>query len=481
MGEVSAVRWRRRASGCSRFVTFPGRWVMRWRLWTLPGRVLALVLVVHTLTIGTVLGTAWAFHIDTEHWTVAAILVVAGVLHLEMARGIERLRAMEAGRGPYHDLKTVWNVAALLLLPPLLATAVIAATHAYGYLRIHRDDKNPHRWIYSWATVVLASQIGALILAAGVGAFPGFPSPDPTDWLVVAVAVFVRWLVNYLLVIAVAGLMKSEMTVKDAFVQLGEQGSEAAATCIAISAAMIIAFGYYPLLLGVYVIIAVLQQTSFYHRWKRERPFDPPTGVYTRTAFIEIARSILDRASFRGGDQVGCLLLDLDHFKNVNDTHGHHVGDQALEVLARVIKDEIREDKDVAARWGGEEFVVLVPEVTHAQLREVAERIRHRVSVTKVVYTGKEDATGHALPRNVWMTVSIGAAMGPAPAATGREGLLDLVDQADQLMYRAKRGGRNRVCSALDPAPADTSVPAPPDVDGHSRPAHRVGLRDERP
>ncbi|MGB3439471.1 MAG: GGDEF domain-containing protein [Actinophytocola sp.] len=421
--------------------------------------------MVHLLTLGSVLGSAWAFPLHAGHWTVAAILAVAGVLHLEMARGIERLRAREAGQGPYHDLKTVWNVAALLLLPPLLATVVIVATHTYGYLRIHRDDNNPHRWVYSCATVVLASQIGALILTAGVDTFPGFPSPDLTDWLIVTAATFVRWLVNYLLVIIVAGLMRPEMTFKDAFVQLSEQGSEAAATCLAIGAAMSIAFGYYPVLLGVYVIIAVLQQTSFYHRWKRERPFDPATAVYTRTAFIEIARSILDRANFRGGDQVGCLLLDLDRFKKINDTHGHHVGDQALVQLAKAIKHEIREDKDLAARWGGEEFVVLVPEVTHAQLCEVAERIRHRVSITQVVYTVTDEDTGNAATRNVEMTVSIGAAMGPNPDnATGREGLLEIINEADKLMYSAKNSGRNRVCSTLPPHPTDTSDPIQPSV-----------------
>jgi hypothetical protein len=142
MGDEAATGWRRGA----RAATFPVRWVAGWRLWTLPGRVLTLVLAVHVVTIASTLGTAWMFPLRAEYWKVAAILVVTGVLYLEMARGIERLRAMEAGRGPYHDLKTVWNVAALLLLPPLLATAVIVATHTYGYLRIHREEVGTASW-----------------------------------------------------------------------------------------------------------------------------------------------------------------------------------------------------------------------------------------------------------------------------------------------------------------------------------------------
>ena len=448
MGETVVVGWRRGASRCARAITSPVR-VTRWKLWSLPGRVLVLVLSVHAATVAITLGTARAFPLDREYWVVTAVLVLAGILHLEVARSIERLRAKEAGAGPYHDLKTVWNVAALLLLPPLLATLVIVATHTYGYVRIHRDDKNPHRWAYSCATVVLASQLAALILAVGVDAYPGFPSPAINEWAVVLVATFARWLVNYLLVIIVSGLMRRQLTFKDAFVQLGEQVSEAAATGLAIAAAMMIALQYYPLLVCIYLVIGVLQQTSFYHHWKRERAYDPQTAVYSRTSFIEQAKAILDRARFRG-DQVGCLLLDLDHFKRINDTHGHNIGDKALVHLAEAIKHEIRKDKDVPARWGGEEFVVLVPEVTHDVLVQVAERIRHRVSVTQVVYTTKDVATGEPRAGGVEMTVSIGAAMFPAPRDTAREErLLDLIERADQLMYEAKKNGRNRVCSVM--------------------------------
>ena len=459
MGDGPARGGRGRASRCARFVTFPGRWVLSWKLWSLPRRVLGLVLIVNVATIASVLSTAWAFPVRPAHWIVASILTVAGLLHLEMARGIERLRAKEAGRGPYHDLKTVWGVTALLLLPPLLATGVVVACHTYGFLRIHRDDKNPHRWTYSCATVVLGSQMAALILAVGVDAFPGFPSPDLREWVVVVAAMFIRWLINYLLIILVAGLMRPEMTFRDAFVQLSEQVSEAAATGLAILAAAMIAFGYYALLVCLFPVIGVLQQTSFYHHWKRERPYDASTAVYTRMAFIEQARAILDRAHFRG-DSIGCLLLDLDHFKNINDSHGHQVGDKALVELAQAIKEEIREDKDLPARWGGEEFVVLIPEVTPAQLYDVAERIRYRVSVTQVPYTVSDKTTQEKRTVSVQMTVSIGAAMFPDPDNAGNEErLLDFIERADKLMYEAKHRGRNRVCAALPADPETTDVP----------------------
>lgn len=445
MGDVPAVGGRRRAVQVS---ALPNSWVARWKLWQLPGPVLTLVIAVHVVTVGITFGTAWLAPVTHQHWVFASVLLVLGVAHLELSRGIERHRAKDSGAGPYHDLKTVWNVAALLLLPPILATAVIVATHGYGYLRIFRADKNPHRWAYSCATVVLASQAAMLLLAVGTGAFPGVPtSGDWAAWAAVFVAVFVRWLINYMLIIVVSGLMRQQLTFKDAFVQIGEQITEAAATALAILAALLLANGYPILLVCVYVVIGVLQQTSYYHHWKRERPFDHATGLYLRMSFIEQAQSILDRARFRG-DTVGVLLLDIDHFKAINDTHGHLVGDRALVAVADMMRDEIRGDKDIPGRWGGEEFVVLLPDVSRQVLGEVAERIRRKVGSTPLRYPYKDPVTDEVTTRTVAMTVSIGAALYPEPDARG-EMLLELIERADLLMYAAKRSGRNRVCSTL--------------------------------
>jgi diguanylate cyclase (GGDEF)-like protein len=435
MGETAAATWKRVAAS-----------PVRWQLWQLSPRVLTLVIAVHVVTIGSTLGTAWLFPIERRHWIVAAVLVGLGIVHLELSRNIERLRAKEAGAGPFYDFKTVWNVAALLLLPPLLATAVIISTHLYGFVRVHRrNDNKAHRWAYSGSTVVLATQAAAMVLALGTATFPGIPGPTEFGaWLVVFAAVIIRWLVNYLLIILVSGLMRQRMRFKDAFVQLGEQVNEAAATALAIVAAVLMVCGYPVLLVCVYLLVGVLQQTSYYHHWKRERPYDQVTGVYSRTSFIEQAETVLKRARFRG-DNVGCLLLDLDFFKRINDTHGHNIGDKALVALADAIKQEVREGKDIPARWGGEEFVVLVPEVTQETLHEIAERIRARVSLTSVIYTHKDPQTGEAETRSVSMTVSIGAASFPCP----EEGLLDLVERADKLMYAAKAAGRDKVCSVL--------------------------------
>jgi diguanylate cyclase (GGDEF)-like protein len=444
MGERPAAAW-------FHIAAWPGRWLAGWQLWRLPGRVLAVVIAVHAVTVVCTLGTAWLWRVDQHHWVVAAVLVGLGSVHLELSRSLSKrivhLRAKEPGTGPYYELKTVWNVAALLLLPPALATLVIVATHLHGFLRMRRSVRRAYRWAYSTATVVLATQAAAGVLAVGTDAYPGIPGPTPFgEWLVVFLAVTVRWLVNYTLIVLARRLMSPRMTLRDIFAQLGDQVIVAPATALAMMVAILLEHGYSILLICVYLIVGVLQQNYYYLHWKRERAYDLVTGVYSRRSFVEQAQAVLDRARF-SGDTVGCLLLDLDFFKKINDIHGHNVGDKALAAVADAIKQEMRDGEDIPARWGGEEFVVLVPQVTRETLHEIAERIRVRVGDTSVACTHRNPEMPAGKVR---MTVSIGAALYPSPETKATdESLLDLVDRADKLMYAAKAAGRDKVCSTF--------------------------------
>src|SRR5262245_51881348 len=116
-----------------------GETVLRWQLWYLPRRVFVLVVTVHATTIASVLATAWLFPVDGHHWIFAAVLMGLGLVHLELSRGIGPPHPGERAV-PYSDLKTVWNVAAVLLTPPIVATLVIVFSHTYGYLRVHRRE-----------------------------------------------------------------------------------------------------------------------------------------------------------------------------------------------------------------------------------------------------------------------------------------------------------------------------------------------------
>ncbi|GAB4435640.1 MAG: diguanylate cyclase [Chloroflexi bacterium OHK40] len=169
---------------------------------------------------------------------------------------------------------------------------------------------------------------------------------------------------------------------------------------------------------------------------------DALTGLYNRRHFFELAGRELERAR-RTGSPLGLLMVDLDHFKAVNDNHGHQVGDQVLQAVAQLFAANLR-SADVAARYGGEELVVLLPDTGPAQAQQAAERLREAV--------GRSPLGGGANP--IAITVSIGVAA--LQGAELRESLELLLARADEALYAAKRAGRNRVMNwgrlALDTA-----------------------------
>jgi two-component system cell cycle response regulator len=130
-------------------------------------------------------------------------------------------------------------------------------------------------------------------------------------------------------------------------------------------------------------------------------------------------------------DPLGVVLLDIDHFKRVNDVHGHPVGDDVLREVARRIHGELRFE-DIAGRWGGEEFLIILPRTDLEGTLQVAERIRLAVSATPVVAGDKRIA----------VTISGGCAVGPG------ESPADLLHRADKRLYEAKDAGRNRIVAA---------------------------------
>jgi diguanylate cyclase len=157
---------------------------------------------------------------------------------------------------------------------------------------------------------------------------------------------------------------------------------------------------------------------------------DPLTGINNRGYFIELMIIELKR-SRRHEHAFSMLMLDLDHFKSVNDTHGHAAGDDALRSLPRVIQASGLRTSDFFGRIGGEEFAIGLPETTIHGAAEVAERIRMNLEKTVLIHHGIE----------LYLTASIGV-------SEFRIGDTEdtLMQRADQAMYRAKESGRNKVC-----------------------------------
>lgn len=174
-----------------------------------------------------------------------------------------------------------------------------------------------------------------------------------------------------------------------------------------------------------------LQKVKLYERVQQLAIMDGLTGLFVRRYLLERCQDEL-RRSIKHKLNLSCLLVDIDFFKDTNDRYGHLVGDVVLKGIAAIIKENIRE-VDFAGRLGGEEFCVILPDTPKAGAVHVAERLRKAVQ-------------GHiftAYDESVKVTVSIGASIFPDDASDPNQ----LIDYADQAMYRAKAEGRNKVCA----------------------------------
>lgn len=195
---------------------------------------------------------------------------------------------------------------------------------------------------------------------------------------------------------------------------------------------------------------------------------DGLTGLLSRRRFSELADAMLGRV--RDGEMSAALmLLDLDHFKSINDRYGHNGGDDLLRLVAQRVRSELRDPRDQAGRWGGEEFAILVSNVTLEQALGVAERLRRQVETAKFYRDDEAIST----------TASIGVTL-----LSRRDTLEDATERADVALYEAKSSNRNCVCLRLvapriEPvtntdqpsrdAALETSSRAPSEISGLSR------------
>jgi diguanylate cyclase (GGDEF)-like protein len=161
---------------------------------------------------------------------------------------------------------------------------------------------------------------------------------------------------------------------------------------------------------------------------------DPLTGLANRRYFNERLDAAWQQAR-HDASSLSLAIIDVDHFKALNDSFGHDAGDRVLERLARALESNTRHGFDLAARLGGEEFAMLYPGLTAAQALHLTDRLRQSIAEIRLPIEG--------IPKHLSFTVSCGVASAvPSTSDTTS----DLFRCADQALYRAKRSGRNRVC-----------------------------------
>jgi diguanylate cyclase (GGDEF)-like protein len=363
---------------------------------------------------------------------------------------VEATRRLGHPVGVWRDLLSAWWLPVALLLPPLYALAAPALLGLLSYLRVRRGAL--YRKMFSSAALGLAGAAASFLFGlvtperthVSVAQLLSYPGPA---WLMhpkqagVAVGCAVAFgVINACLVAGAAWLVDPDARMADMLWDRERMMLDLTETCVGILVA--ISCSLSALLLAVALPPVVLLQRSLLHSQLRTQArTDPKTGVLNAGAFQGEADLAVDRAR-RRREPLAVLLADVDHFKLVNDTHGHLIGDQVLRTLASEMREQVRES-DLVGRFGGEEFVILITGTTAEEACRVAERIRRGTGVVRV-FT-KDTIIG--------VTVSIGVAI----LGTNGNDLSELLDAADRALYRAKHLGRDRVCLSdpSDPSPGE--------------------------
>jgi diguanylate cyclase (GGDEF)-like protein len=422
----------------------PSPAIPRWELWGLGARMLALALLVEVAALVLAIAGLLSTPIGGGHLPLALVLAALGVVHTELATGIERSRR-RATETSYFDLSSVWTFAAALLLPPGPAALVIVVVYLHLWYRVWAPARVPlYRHVYTTATVMLAARAAHEVVRAAGGL-----QIAPAAVSAVALAVVAYVVVNTVLVGAAIALTRPGAALRELAGRWDDIALELATLCMGALAA--VALGSAPGLVALVLPpILVLHRAVLVRQLEEEVSTDAKTGLLTVATWqAQAARTV--RRVQRAGTGAGVLILDLDHFKIVNDTHGHLAGDDVLAAVAAELRAGVREH-DLVGRFGGEEFVVLLPDLPRgvagrAELWQVAERLRGRVARLDV---GVDTPGG--LRTITGLSISIGGATVPADGTT----LDQVLKAADSSLYAAKGAGRNAVRIA-----ADSHVPAP--------------------
>jgi diguanylate cyclase (GGDEF)-like protein len=182
--------------------------------------------------------------------------------------------------------------------------------------------------------------------------------------------------------------------------------------------------------------------TSAQIRLKLEQlaSIDPLTGIYNRRSFVALCEQELLR-SIRSREVFSLIMFDVDHFKKINDRHGHATGDVVLCAIVEKLRNSVR-NIDVVGRWGGEEFVALLPSADADAALIVAQRLRYHIDLISIAHRQAREIDGE---KAITVTISIGVAT--YVGQDGALGINDLLHRCDTAMYQAKAEGRNRIVS----------------------------------
>ena len=428
VGRRKRVHWSIRARGPA---------IQAWPLWELPRRAVIYIIAVTTIYV-TVIGFAM-----TATPLVLHDLLLCGAMMLCTAATVELTRRAGENAGIIRDVYAVWELPLAILLPPVYALVVPAFRFALTQRRIRRVPL--HRRVFSSACVGLSYACASAAFHAVTGegfAATAAPRVGATWVLAVAVAGVIQLAVNVGLLFPAIKGADPAVRARDMIFAREAVQNDVTELCVAVLVTLGIAVT--PLTIVFAFPFVTLLQRSFRHvQLVNASRVDSKTGLlnagtWEREAASEVARAVRTRTP------LAVALVDIDHFKAVNDSFGHLAGDRALREVARTLTVFVRQ-YDLVGRFGGEEFALLLPQAKAADAYRIAERIRAHVGAMPI------DVHDDPSAEPVRLSISIGVAALGARWNGGTAGqLTDLLAAADGALYQAKQNGRDQVCVITD-------------------------------
>ncbi|HLK00073.1 MAG TPA: GGDEF domain-containing protein, partial [Streptosporangiaceae bacterium] len=359
------------------------------------------------------------------------------------------------------DFIPVWVLPVAVILPPVYALSMPYPLYAVTQWRVHRGPI--HRKVFSASSIALGYGAASLVfhsLPAGIAGPHIGHGLHALTWAfgaAVCEALVARWH-NLALMAAIklsdpkVKVLRLALSRESLIANLAESDLGLLISCVVATSPWLSVFAV--------PMIVLARRFMMHSQLVAQTRVDAKTGLLNSSAWERDANAEIQRAQ-RMGSALSLVLVDIDHFKRVNDTYGHLVGDVVLRAVTDAIRAQLRA-YDLAGRFGGEEFVVLLPNAREADAVSIAERLRLHVAGMAIPVTTEAGDSGAQPPRpqDVRLTISIGV----AAMDDSRQMLGDLMAAADTALYQAKQSGRNRtrVMPAISPAaPQVTPVLSP--------------------
>src|SRR5579859_2782990 len=400
-----------------------------WPIWTLPRWLTVYVIAVVVAALAAIGATAPITDFSQRNLGLFALLLFCTIAAVEMTR-----KAGEKG-GMVKDVQGVWELPVAILLPPFFALVVPLAQTALTQWRVRQALL--HRRVFTAAAVGLAYGAASFTFH-GLWALtphgPGEGFGHGAVWtLLVLLSAVVKLAVNDALVMTAVKATNRAAGVRATFLNGEQLYNDAAEICIGVLVTFGVA-GIALLALAALPVVTLLQRSLSHVQLVSDSRTDSKTGLlnaatWERESAAEVVRAV------RTQSPLAIAMVDIDKFKVINDTYGHLVGDQVLKEIANALNTLLR-DYDLAGRFGGEEFSLLLPQTRAVDAFRIAERVRANIAGLSIIAPG---ATGG---ERVQVTVSIGVA---ALDSGSKRELSELVAAADAALYRAKGGGRDQV------------------------------------